>query len=297
MRPDLAESYARCEEITRTQARNFYYGLRLLPDGKRQALYAIYAFMRQADDISDEIPTAHDAQMALERLRATLGDAYNGRAASTPVMKAFQDAITRYQIPKLLFDELLEGMTMDITPRRYSTFEELYRYCYRVAGVVGLACIHVWGAEDWEHAQQMAVECGVAFQLTNILRDIREDAQRGRLYLPAEDLEKFEVSEEDILQQRMTPSVRRLVSFEADRARTRYEYSQPLQCLIARDSRATFLTMYGIYRGVLEQIMRRPEAVMERRVSLSTIAKVAVAMGALRDARRPAPASGSQGSR
>ena len=184
------QSYAYCRRIARSRARNFYYSFLLLSAQQRKAMCAIYAFMRYCDDLSDE-PGATRA--AIDRWRAEMEEALEGRFGDHPMWPAFHHTVRRFGIPHQYFREMIDGVASDLEPRRIETFEELYRYCYQVASVVGLTIIHIFGF-DTRSALPLAEKCGVAFQLTNILRDIREDAGRDRIYLPAEDLQRFGVS-------------------------------------------------------------------------------------------------------
>src|SRR6266851_6594836 len=184
----LAESYAFCRRVARTRAKNFYYSFVLLPGEQRNAMCAIYAFMRYCDDLSDEPGASLEP---LERWRCALVDALAGKFDAYPAWPAFYHTVERYRIPNAYFFQVIEGVKSDLEPRQLATFDELYRYCYQVASVVGLTTIHVLGFDSPE-ALPLAEKCGVAFQLTNILRDIGEDAARGRIYLPAEDLDRFD---------------------------------------------------------------------------------------------------------
>ena len=190
----IEESYQYCLRVARTRAKNFYYSFVLLSAQQRKAMCAIYTFMRYCDDLSDE-PGASKA--AVERWRADLEEALEGRFTDHPVWPAFHHAVRRFGIPHEYFRQMIDGISSDLGPRRLETFDELYRYCYQVASVVGLTIIHIFGF-DTQSALPLAEKCGVAFQLTNILRDIREDAERRRIYLPAEDLERFGVTEGDL---------------------------------------------------------------------------------------------------
>src|SRR5882724_2954010 len=185
----LAESYSFCRNVARTRAKNFYYSFVLLPSEQRNAMCAIYAFMRYCDDLSDEPGATREP---LERWRIALDRALAGRYDAHPTLPAFHDTVQRYKIPAQYFHEMIDGVSSDLQPRRIQTFDQLYRYCYQVASVVGLTTIHIFGFDSRE-ALPLAEKCGVAFQLTNILRDVREDVERGRIYLPQDDLKRFGV--------------------------------------------------------------------------------------------------------
>src|SRR5689334_11065384 len=190
----VEESYAYCRRVARSRAKNFYYSFLLLSAQQRKAMFAIYAFMRYCDDLSDE-PGATRA--AIDRWRAEMEEALEGRFSGHPVWPAFHHTVRRFQIPHDYFREMIAGVLSDLEPRRIQTFEELYRYCYQVASVVGLTTIHIFGF-DTRNALPLAEKCGVAFQITNILRDVKEDAGLGRIYIPAEDLRRFGVTDEDL---------------------------------------------------------------------------------------------------
>src|SRR5438067_2280457 len=188
------QSYRYCVRVARSRAKNFYYSFVLLSAQQRRAMCSIYAFMRYCDDLSDE---PGSSRVAMDQWRAEMEDALEGRYSSHPVWPAFHYTVRRFGIPRQYFRDMIEGVASDLEPRRMETFEELYRYCYQVASVVGLTIIHIFGF-DTPSALPLAEKCGVAFQLTNILRDIGEDAERGRVYVPAEDLRRFGITEADL---------------------------------------------------------------------------------------------------
>jgi phytoene synthase len=257
-------SYEYCRRVARRRAKNFYYSFVLLSRPQRNAMCAIYAFMRYCDDLSDE-PGATRA--AIDRWRAEMEEALAGRFSSHPVWPAFYHTVRRFGIPPQYFREMIDGVLSDLEPRRFETFEQLYRYCYQVASVVGLTIIHIFGF-DTRSALPLAEKCGVAFQLTNILRDIREDAERGRIYLPAEDLRRFGVSEEDLCAGRRGEPFLRLMAFESERARAYYNDSRPLLDLIHPRSRASLWALIAIYSRLLERIEQGNFDVFRHRVRL-----------------------------
>jgi 15-cis-phytoene synthase len=258
---NVDESYAWCERVARRHAKNFYYSFLLLSSPQRRAMCAIYAFMRYCDDLSDEADVP-DRAAAIARWREDLKAALEGHLADHPVWPAFTDAVARYKIPHQYFFEMIEGVSSDLGPRRLQTFEELYDYCYHVASVVGLTIIHIFGF-DAPEALDLAEKCGVAFQLTNILRDVREDAQKHRIYLPVEDFERFGVSPETF-----EPRGRflELLEFEATRARDYYRQSAPLIGLVHKRSRASLCALIGIYSRLLERIVASNYDVLARRI-------------------------------
>jgi len=257
-------SYEYCRRVARRRAKNFYYSFVLLSRPQRNAMCAIYAFMRYCDDLSDE-PGATRA--AIDRWRAEMEEALAGRFSSHPVWPAFYHTVRRFGIPPQYFREMIDGVLSDLEPRRFETFERLYRYCYQVASVVGLTIIHIFGF-DTRSALPLAEKCGVAFQLTNILRDIREDAERGRIYLPAEDLRRFGVSEDDLCAGRRGEPFLRLMAFESERARAYYNDSRPLLDLIHPRSRASLWALIAIYSRLLERIEQGNFDVFRHRVRL-----------------------------
>jgi len=224
----IEESYDYCRHVARSRAKNFYYSFLLLSAQQRKAMCAIYAFMRTCDDLSDE-PGASRA--ALDQWRAAMEDALAGRFSGHPLWPAFHHTVRRFGIPHAYLREMIEGVVSDLEPRRFQTFDELYHYCYQVASVVVLTVIYIFGF-DTPSAPPLAEKCGIAFQLTNILRDIREDSARGRVYLPQEDLARFGVSEADLASGNRTPAFLRLMQFETDRAHTYYRESLPLLDLV-----------------------------------------------------------------
>lgn len=265
----LAESYAFCRSVARARAKNFYYSFVLLPREQRNAMCAIYAFMRYCDDLSDEPGASREP---LERWRCALVDALAGKFDAYPAWPAFFDTVKRYRIPHEYFFQVIEGVKTDLEPRRLATFDELYRYCYQVASAVGLTIIHVFGF-DSPAALPLAEKCGVAFQLTNILRDIGEDAARGRIYLPAEDLERFGVSAVELAAGRRTDAIARLMQFQAARARAYYDESRPLIDLVHKRSQPGLRALITIYSRLLERIEESNFDVFSRRVSLSAVEK------------------------
>jgi phytoene synthase len=274
----LEESYALCCQTARRTAKNFYYSFLVMPREKRRAMCAIYAFMRRSDDIADSAANPAVALEGLRQWRAQV-DAALGDKESQPVppelgiLPALADTVRRYRIPQHHFRELLDGTEMDQTTTRYATFDDLYKYCYRVASTVGLIVLPIFGSKD-KSALLPAEACGIAFQLTNILRDVKEDARMGRIYLPLEDLKRFGVSEDDIMNTQATPQFLELMRFEAARAREFYRKAQSLIGMIDADSRGTLAVMIGIYGGILRKIEERNFAVLDERIRLSTVEKL-----------------------
>jgi phytoene synthase len=265
--PSLTRSYAWCERLARQQAGNFYHAFRLLPADKRRAMCALYAFMRVADDATDGPEAIAEKRLALADWRQQLDAALAG-VYHHPLHPAFHHTVEQYGIPRRYLDDVLDGVGMDLDTSRYETFAELYRYCYRVASAVGLACIHIWGFTD-ARARDYAEAAGIALQLTNILRDLGEDAARGRVYLPREEMQRFNYRVEDLQESQRDERFRALMRFQVERARSYYEAAAPLAGLLDPAGRAVFLVMLRTYRGLLEAIERRDYDVFSRRVRLS----------------------------
>jgi phytoene synthase len=285
----LERSRAYCEHLTRTEARNFYYGLKLLPEPKRSAMFAIYAYMRLVDDIADEDDgRSLDRRIAdLEAWRIQTHAVLNGRSPtdSYELWPAFAKVVADYKLPHKLFDDVIAGQKQDLDFKQFTNFEELFAYCYRVAGVVGLASIYIWGFEGGDDTEFLAVQRGVAFQLTNILRDLREDALKGRVYLPIDELKAMHVSNEDLRLGNGGKQFLELMRFQIARAEEFYEKSAGLERRINADSRPTLIAMTEIYRGLLKKVAYQPERVLRERVSLSLFSKLRIGWRASRASR------------
>ena len=284
----LAASYAHCTQVAKTQARNFYYSFLTLPAEPRAAMCAIYAFMRYSDDVSDEAAADSSKVRDLADWRAALDRAFRGDYGGSLILPAFHDTMQKYGIPARYFHDLIDGTEMDLTKNRYETFAELRQYCYRVAGVVGFVCIHVWGFDEaGGKALEYAEDCGLAFQLTNILRDVREDADRDRIYLPREDLARFQVTEEDLKTGKLSDGFRELMRFEVERAKGFYRRAEQLLPLVHPGGRPTLTIMMNIYRGILDSIERNNYDVHSRRARVSTPRKLGIVAGAWLRSRLP----------
>lgn len=265
-------SYAECNRITRAAHSSFYLSFFGLRKEKRNALCALYAFMRLVDNISDEPGDIESKRCGVARWRAMLDEACTGRTERHPILAALADTISRFQIPARYFHDLILGAEMDLTVTSYATFDRLSEYCYRVAGTVGLTCLHVFGFED-PKAPDLAERLGLAFQLTNIVRDVRSDFDMGRVYLPTEDLERFGCRAQD-LRGPVSPQLRDLLEFEAGRAWRFYEEGAPLVQRVASDSRATLWALVRTYSALLARIEERGFDVFSSRVSLSSAEKI-----------------------
>ncbi|RJQ86252.1 presqualene diphosphate synthase HpnD [Amycolatopsis panacis] len=283
----VEDAYAHCARITREQARNFHYGIRLLPPAKRSALCAVYALARIIDDIGDDPALSAEAKLqGLAEVRKSLGDLSTN---TDPVYVAVADAARRYPIPLGAFEELLDGVEMDVTGRKYVRFEELVEYCRCVAGSVGRLCLGVFGSRPDTAAPGYADELGIALQQTNILRDIREDLRNGRVYLPKEDLDRFGVDlaiGEDGNLADPGGGLTALIHDTAARAREWYTRGLRLVPSLDRRSAACCTAMSGIYRTLLDRIDEQPSRVFDRRLSLTGREKAVVAARALTGAGR-----------
>jgi 15-cis-phytoene synthase len=296
----LTMAYSVCRGITRTSAKNFYYAFHVLPKPKRQALCAVYAFMRRCDDIADEPGLApQERRRKLDTWLEALHRTQQGNPTDDPVLLALTDAQRRYTITAGLLDDLATGTAMDVVDAEvpnqyveedeplfaagafsppaihYQTFEDLKLYCYRVASVVGLVCIHIFGYRD-PAAEPLAEQCGLAFQLTNIIRDVREDAAMGRIYLPQEDLAKFGLSAADVLSATDSSRLRPLLTLEADRARQGYQAGEQLIPYILEDSQPALWVLINIYRALLEKIAARQYEVFHGKISLTVFEKLRI---------------------
>jgi squalene synthase HpnC/squalene synthase HpnD len=268
----VSDSYAECNRIARAAHSNFYLAFYGLRREKRNALCALYAFMRLVDNVSDEPGDVESKRRGLARWRGLLDEACAGQTEGHAILPALADTMARFQIPARYFHDLILGAEMDLTIARYATFDRLSEYCYRVAGTVGLTCLQVFGFRD-SHAPDLAERLGLAFQMTNIIRDVRGDYEIGRVYLPQEDLAKFGLREED-LRGPINPQLRSLLEFEADRAWRLYQEGAPLVHQVDADSRATLWALVRTYSTLLARIEERGFDVFSGRISLSSAEKL-----------------------
>ena len=284
----IVEAYAVCRTIAQREAKNFYYSFRVLPEHKRNAMCAVYAFMRRADDISDDeaVPVAERRVVMAQWLEAWR-EARRSGVSDDAVFVALNDTQKRFAIPDSLLEDLVRGTTMDLEPRAlaeeelqtFATFDDLYRYCYLVASVVGLVCIRIFGYTD-AMAEKYAEETGVAFQMTNILRDVKEDAERGRIYLPLDLLQEFGVSLDRVKAlssgSPMEENERAMLHFFGSKAEQYYASANRLLPLIDSDSRAALWVLVTIYHRLLLKIAKADSDVFTRRISVSTPAKLTI---------------------
>lgn len=291
----LAMAYSVCGGIARKSARNFYYAFMVLPKPKREALCAVYAFMRKCDDLSDDPSVApRERRVRLEAWLDAFHHAHTGEPTDDPILLALTDTQRRYSIPLELLDQLAFGTLMDVpeTPTeeypeqaatentpglvvQYRAFKDLYLYCYHVASVVGLVCIKIFGYRD-QTAEHLAERCGIAFQLTNIIRDVKEDAEMGRVYLPLEDLLRFDLTPVDLQGKPDKDRLRPLLVVEADRARDFYKSGFELIPLINEDSQPALWVLVTIYKKLLEKIAQRQYDVYSGRIRLTRFEKLSI---------------------
>ena len=305
----IEQAYSACNTIARREAKNFYYSFLVLPKQKRLAMYAMYAFMRHADDLADDesLPVAERREKAKAWI-AEWRRVASGAQTENPVFIAVRDVQKKFEIPSELLDQLIHGTMMDLMPQTaesqpssafvedaedavsgfsyqvYKSFDDLYQYCYYVASVVGLVCIRIFGYAD-KRAEKLAEETGIAFQLTNILRDVREDAERGRIYIPLEDLRRYDVRVEHLASMRgnelMTLNAKLLLEMEAQRAQKFYAAADALLPMIDADSRPALWVLVTVYRRLLHKIMARQYRVFSERVKVPLHEKIAILLRGL----------------
>ena len=261
-----------CQDKAAKSGSSFYYSFMFLPAERRQAITALYAFCREVDDVVDECHDLSLAQTKLEWWRQEIGRVYNGRPTH-PVGLALKDVIKGFRLPQEQLLEIIDGMAMDLSQTRYLDFKGLQLYCYRVASVVGLLAAEIFGHQD-RQTLKYAHDLGLAFQLTNIIRDVGEDARRGRIYLPIEDLQRFNVPAKDLLEARYSDAFRELMAFQAERAEKFYDQAFAQLPAIDRKAQRPGLVMAAIYRTLLREIARDGFMVLDRRTSLTPLRKV-----------------------
>lgn len=281
---------AYCQAKAASSGSSFYYAFRFLPEAQRRAIIALYAFCREVDDCVDECSDPGVARTKLHWWRSELERVFAQRAEH-PVGKALAEQLDRFNLPKEYFLEIIDGMEMDLDHHRYAAYNDLGLYCYRVAGVVGLLSAEIFGYRN-RQTLKYAVELGQAFQLTNILRDVREDARRGRLYLPQEELQRFTVREQDILSYQQTSQVQALLQSVLERARAQYASALSLLPDEDRQAQRAGLIMAEIYQATLDEIERDGLRVLEHRITLTPLRKLWIAWRTARRINRTAQAHG-----
>lgn len=273
-----------CQDTAAKSGSSFYYSFLFLPPQRRQAITALYAFCRLIDDIVDEIPDADIARVKLNWWRDELDRLFDGKAQH-PVSQALATSIENFNLPKEYFIEIIDGMEMDLEFDAYPSFKELTLYCYRVASIVGIMAAEIFGYQD-RATLKYAHHLGTAFQLTNILRDVREDAERGRIYLPLDELERFDVSTDDLAGTVTTDNMKKLFTFQADRAKTFYEKAFDVLPDCDRYSQLSGLIMASIYRATLTEIEKDDYKIIEKRIRLSPLRKLWLAWTTSRTEKR-----------
>jgi phytoene synthase len=280
--PRIDAAHEWCRGVTRRRARNFYYGLKLAPEPQRTALYSIYAWMRACDDIADAAgPDPAERRSRIDAFRAATDAALAGAAADdSPIWTALAHTAARFEIPRAALHAMLDGQVCDLSHRQYRTFADVRDYCYRVASTVGLVCISVWGYRD-PAARELAVDRGIAFQLTNILRDYREDFDAGRVYLPEEDFGRHRLTPDVLRRWADPPACTRFIRDQVARAQAFYARSAGLERMITGSCRPTLRAMTAIYQALLHKIERVPERIVgEHRLRVSAVRKGLIAVRA-----------------
>jgi phytoene synthase len=281
----LESSYRFCDDVARREAANFYPAFRLLPAERRRSMVALYAFLRRTDDLADDATDPASARIALDAWRRDLDHVLDGSSHpdTWDGWPALAHMVDRHALPRRHLHEVIDGVLMDVDPRPFETFADLRRYCYHVASAVGLSCLHIWGfRSEGGRAERLAESAGIALQLTNILRDVREDAEKGRIYLPREDLDRFGVDAR-ALATSSPPSkpVHDLFAFQASRASAFYAESRGLAPLVAPVGRPVLRAIVGIYHALLDEIARRDYDVLAGRVRVPGWRKAMITMKAL----------------
>ncbi len=279
MEPELLTSYRSAEAIARSRARNFYYSFMVLPAEKKRAFCAVYAFMRYCDDISDGDAGIESKREMLGKWRQQLNNVYSGGPCGNSILYAFRDTVNRFSIPAQYFHWIIDGAEMDLDIPQYETFDDLYKYCFNVASAVGLVCLQIFGFSE-DRAKEYAEQCGIAFQLTNILRDVKEDAEMGRIYLPAEDLRKFDYAPGELQRGVLDERFRSLMNFEAMRARDYYARARKLLPLVEAVSRPALWAMIEIYERILDRIVEGRFDVFHNSIHLPKSEKLTIVLKA-----------------
>jgi phytoene synthase len=281
MKTAVGDSYSYCQSLARRTGRNFYFSFLTLPRRLFRDMCVLYAFMRHTDDLGDSGERSlPERRTDLKDWRTSLDAALQGHASNSRILPALADVTLRHNIPSEYLHDVISGVESDLTPRIFPTFAELSQYCYQVAGAVGLCCIHIWGFRD-EQARARAIDCGLAFQLTNILRDLGEDARMGRIYLPQDDLERFGYSEVDLRNSVQNERFRALMQFEVARARQYYASGAELHEHLNPAGQPVLSAMFRIYSSLLREIEKRDYDVFSRRVRVSSLRKLAIAWTSL----------------
>jgi phytoene synthase len=294
MKTAVGDSYSYCQSLARRTGRNFYFSFLTLPRRLFRDMCVLYAFMRHTDDLGDsDERSVPERRTALRDWRAALDAALQGQSTHSRILPALADVTVRHGIPSEYLHDVISGVESDLTPRGFQSFPELSQYCYHVAGAVGLCCIHIWGFRG-DEARSRAIDCGLAFQLTNLLRDLGEDAQMGRVYLPQDELQRFGYTEDDLRNGVQDERFRALMQFQVARARQYYASAADLHQHLSPAGRPVFSAMFRIYSALLSEIEKRDYDVFTRRIRVSSSRKLAIAWSSLfgrrhRAVPRPAP--------
>ena len=281
MKTAVNDSYSYCQRLARRTGRNFYFSFLTLPRRLFRDMCVLYAFMRHTDDIGDSDGlTLTERRSELARWRAALENALQGDCENCRILPAMAHVAAKHDIPPNYLRDVITGVESDLTPRSFADFAELSEYCYQVAGAVGLCCIHIWGFRD-ERALPRAIDCGTAFQLTNILRDLREDSHMGRVYLPQEDLDRFEYTAADLGNGVFDDRFRALMQFQVARANDYYARGSELHEYLSPAGRPVLSAMFRIYSSLLREIEKQEYDVFTRRVRVSSGRKLAIAWTSL----------------
>jgi len=285
--PDAAceESYKLCARIARQSTSNFYWAFSSLKEEKRRAMLALYAFARVSDDVVDSDEAVAKRRERLEHLRSDLERALQSHQPTAPFLRALADTVQRFAIPSQFLHDILDGVAMDLDQNSYETFAELEKYCHRVATAVGMACVHIWGFRDQEIVFPLVHQCGLAFQLTNILRDLKEDAANHRIYLPREELAQFDYSESHLRQGVVDERFQALMQFQVARAQALFQESAELQRYLDPDGQRIFPLLHETYFRLLKAIARRNGDVFRRKVRLGLTQRLQIAWGQWRRER------------
>ncbi|MBR61757.1 MAG: hypothetical protein CL904_03740 [Dehalococcoidia bacterium] len=270
----LQDSYDTCTQITKSEAKNFYYAFVTLPTKKRIAIYAVYAFARYCDDISDDPETMNRSEKFLY-IRQELAESLDGKLTKNPIMPALMDTINKFQIPNSYFYSLIDGVEMDLIKSRFSSFQELKDYCYKVASIVGLISIHIFGYKD-PQANQYAIDLGIAMQLTNIMRDLQEDADRDRIYLPQDEMNQFGYKEADLLAGVINDNFTQLMQFQVQRARSYFDSGIKLLDFLQDDAIGCTSILHRLYSRILDRIEENAYDVFSNRASLTSFEKITI---------------------
>ncbi|MEE2885317.1 MAG: phytoene/squalene synthase family protein [Chloroflexota bacterium] len=272
MSKQIEYAFNYCERVSKKRAKNFYYAFRTLPVQKRQAIYAIYAFCRYCDDVTDGNLSIGEKKQVLVKIRASLNNLE--LAGDDPVFTALRETISEFEIPTVYFEELMNGFEMDLIKNRFENFEELRNYCFCVASSVGLICLEIFGYDNDSNAKTHAIDLGIGMQLTNIMRDVKEDGGRGRIYIPLEEMVRHEYTESELMVGLMNDKYHSLMDAQAKRARKYLDSGQQLSPLVKIESRPCVAILYSLYSAILNRIVDNDYQVFGNRIGLNNMEKI-----------------------